>query len=565
MEQIERDLQLLSDRKAAWARLPVGTKIDYLRAAKEQLGSIAAEWVAAAGSHKGLKPGSALHGEEWMSGPWATAYALNRYIETLQAIHDRGEVRVDPRRVRTRADGHTVVDVFPNSAADRMLFSGVRAETWMRPGVTPKNLHDTTAIFYREEDHQGRLALVLGAGNIASIPPLDVLYKFVAEGAVCMLKMNPVNEYLGPLFERLFEPFVTAGFLRFAYGGADVGKYLCSHALVDEIHITGSDKTHDAIVYGDGAEGQARKQRREPVLRKPITSELGNVSPTIVVPGNWGSADFRFQAEQIATQKLHNAGFNCIASQVVVLPEAWDGTPRLLEELARVFASAEDRPAYYPGAAHRHSRMLESGSARTFGSSDATHVPRTLLRADARDEKTFREEAFCSVLVWTTLAGDPETYMRRATEFANQTLWGTLGANVVVDPHTARRYASGLDEMLAALQYGTIGVNAWTGIGYSLADVPWGAYPGHPLHDIKSGSGVVHNAFLFSQSEKSIVYAPFAPFPRSFVTGERTLLPKPPWFVTHRKASTVGERLFAFEMRRTPARLFPVIAAALAG
>lgn len=43
------------------------------------------------------------------------------------------------------------------------------------------------------------------------------------------------------------------------------------------------------------------------------------MSPTIVLPGEWTTADMKFQAEHIATQRLHNGGYNCVAAQVVVL------------------------------------------------------------------------------------------------------------------------------------------------------------------------------------------------------------------------------------------------------
>ena len=74
-----------------------------------------------------------------------------------------------------------------------------------------------------------------------------------------------------------------AGYLAVCYGGADVGAYLVEHPLIDEIHITGSDKTHDMMVWGPpGPEREERKRKKEPKLKKEITSELGNVSPVIV-------------------------------------------------------------------------------------------------------------------------------------------------------------------------------------------------------------------------------------------------------------------------------------------
>jgi len=35
-------------------------------------------------------------------------------------------------------------------------------------------------------------------------------------------QMSPVNEYVGPLLEEVFHPFVKEGFLTFAYGGLEV-------------------------------------------------------------------------------------------------------------------------------------------------------------------------------------------------------------------------------------------------------------------------------------------------------------------------------------------------------
>ena len=152
----------------------------------------------------------------------------------------------------------------------------------------------------------GKIALVLGAGNANSIASLDMLYRLIAHGQVVLLKLNPVNEYLGPILEKIFEPFVSAGYIQFVYGSADVGHYLVHHPEISEIHITGSSHTHDAIVFGMGEEGERNKKLHNQILNKPITSELGGISPVIVVPGNWSDADIRFQAERIVTMKMHN-------------------------------------------------------------------------------------------------------------------------------------------------------------------------------------------------------------------------------------------------------------------
>ena len=536
--EIEQSLIELREGAKRWVALRTAAKAELLIATRQSVYDQASRWAQAAIEAKGLG-GTPLAGEEWVSGPWALLYALNRYIRTMHDLAREGAPHIDASRVHERADGQVTVDVFPNAFYDRLLLSGVRAQVWMQPGVTRDNLKSTMAVWYRQSAPQPRVALVLGAGNIASIPPLDVLYKLIADGAVCVLKMNPVNEYLGPIFEDALKPLVDGGFLRFAYGGAEVGKQLCNHPLVDEIHITGSDRTFNAIVAGG--------------VTKPITAELGNVSPTIVVPGPWTDADFRFQAEQIVTQKLHNDGFNCIASQVLVLPRDWDGTPKLIAQIEAVMREVLDRPAYYPGASERCERLATGHATERYGRSDQGYTPRTIVRVDASSEDpNFEIEAFASVLAITTLPGDAPTFLHDAVTFANDRLWGTLGANLVVHPTTMSAYASDLDAAIAALRYGCVAVNAWTGVGFLLTETTWGAYPGHTIDDVRSGIGVVHNSYLFDRAQKSVVWAPFAPFPRSFFGYGGTLLPKPPWFVTNRLADKIGQALIDFEMRQTP-------------
>jgi aldehyde dehydrogenase (NAD(P)+) len=568
-EALTRELATLASQKQAWATLPVSKKIELLRQVKRATLDVADRWVAAAVRAKGIPDGSPLVGEEWSSGPWAILYAITQYVNTLEAIAKRGRAHIAKSAVRRAPNGQVLVDVFPSSIYDRLLLSGVTAEVWMQPGVTPENLDDHVAGFYRQKNADGKVALVLGAGNIASIGPLDVLYKLVAEGQVCMLKMNPVNEYLGPFLEEAFRPLVIPGFVRIAYGGADIGAWLSNHALVEEIHMTGSTRTHDAIVFGSGSEGAARKAKDEPVNRRRVTSELGNVSPTIVVPGPWSAADLQFQAEHIATQKMHNGGFNCVAAQVLVLPAAWKKSQDLLDALKKTLRALPNRQAYYPGAAERQKNVMRAHPNAELLDGAADGVPRTLV-ADVPpapgDDFCFHEEAFGSVLAETRLPGaDARAFLANATAFCNDKLWGTLGANVLIHPSTMKELGADFDTAIANLRYGCIAINAWTGVGFLLAQASWGAFPGHRRNDIQSGHGVVHNALLFDRPEKSVVRAPFYPFPRGAGHGQAAILPKPPWFVTNREAHQVMRKLTYFEGSPSALRLPSIFFSALRG
>ena len=316
-QELDSKIARLRAHAQSWATLPLREKIAMGRRLRERTGDVGERQVEAATRAKQLPPSSPLVGEEWLGGPLITIRTLRFTLNALEDIASGMSPQLKTGAARTRANGKVAVEVFPADKWDPLLFKDFRAEVWMQEGVTLNNLADTMGVFYKEEHPEGKVALVLGAGNVASIGPLDVIYKLYAEGQVCILKMNPVNDYLGPFIEESFREFIDRGFLEVVYGGADVGQYLCQHEGVDEIHITGSDKTHDAIVYGVGEEGERRKAADERVNDRRITSELGNVSPIIVVPGSWSEGDLKFHAENIATQLANNGAFNCNAGRVV--------------------------------------------------------------------------------------------------------------------------------------------------------------------------------------------------------------------------------------------------------
>ncbi len=68
---------------------------------------------------------------------------------------------------------------------------------------------------------------------------MDVLHMLLAEDCTCLLKMNPVNDYQGPVVERLLAPLVAGGYVQLVYGGAAVGKHVVHHPDVARVHLTG--------------------------------------------------------------------------------------------------------------------------------------------------------------------------------------------------------------------------------------------------------------------------------------------------------------------------------------
>lgn len=543
MDESELDdkLERLDAHRQEWAQLELDRKIELLDDFIDRTLETADDQVEEALDHEGIEPGTPAEGEEWLSGPVASLRTARTLKSTLESIDSSGAPPIGDSEIRERPDGQVAVEVFPRELYDRLLFNGFSAEIWLDPDIEREEFDDHVASFYDRDEPEGGLSLVLGAGNVASIPPLDALHKLYAAGRVAIIKLNPVNDYLGPFLEERFRSFIDAGFVEIAYGGADVGAYLTEHDLVDDIHITGSDATHDAIVFGTGEEGEERKEQNDPKLDKPITSELGNISPVIAVPGPWSERDIQFHAENIATQLANNAGFNCNAVRVLVTPEEWDRRDALLDAIESTFEDLDTRDAYYPGAHERFERFIESHDDTSIlgDPDDDAELPYAILRnvdPEEADHPAFNDEAWCTVMAETRLPGDdPAEFLRNAVDFCNDVLWGTLNASMIVHPETRRDLGIVVNEAIDDLEYGSVVLNHWPALSYALGVTAWGGAPGSPLDDIQSGRGWVHNTLLLDAPQKSVVEGPF------------TIQPKPPWFATNEAGHEISEYLANFE------------------
>lgn len=547
VEQAETIATRLHQRKDAWLNVSSLDRIAYLQRCLDDVMSVATDWATAACCAKGIDPVSPLAGEEWFVGPTATIAALRSLMLALEA---KGQ----PKPVKLRTDnGQTIAQVLPANWMERLLWLGFTGEVWLQPEQVP-----TQGKVYRQKSDVGVVALVLGAGNISSIAPLDALYKLFAEDAVVLLKMNPVNAYMGEILKTAFRSLRQDGFLEIVYGGAAMGRYLCQHPLIETIHITGSHHTHDAIVWGSTAAEQAqRKATHQPLITKPITSELGCITPVIVVPGQWSEADLTFQARHIAGMVTHNASFNCAAAKVVITANGWAQRDSFLAKLRHELAQTPVRKAYYPGAWERYQAFLERYSqAIALGATTPDTIPWTVIPAvPARaGECALTQEAFCGVLAEVTLpATDAAAFLVQAIAVVNEQVWGNLSCTLLVDPLTEQQLGTIMEDAIAQLRYGAIGINVWSAVLFSIPAFSWGAFPGNSLQDITSGRGVVHNAYLFDHPQKSVLRAPFR------------IVPLPIWFARHRNLLQLAKRFTHFQARPSWGRLLNVVLAALRG
>lgn len=528
LDRAVEDLRAGADR---WCRTPPAARAELLRDCLACVAPLMGEWSRLGSAAKRLPADSA---EEWFAGPVPVVAHLRSLAESLDRIAVDGRPPMGSG-IRARSDGRLEIAVHPASIMDRLVTSGVRAHVLLQQDVDVDAALEAQAAHY-QGSAQPAVAVVLGAGNVSSLPITDVVTLLFNEGRVCVLKMNPVNEWFGPLLERALSPLIEAGLLRVVYGGADAGAYLTRHPGVDWIHVTGSAATHDQLLWGPPGHDHDRRRRGElpPLVTVPVSAELGNITPVAVVPDVYEPAELAFQARNIATMVTNNASFNCLSARMLVTARHWPQREQFLRLVMSYLAGTPTRYAYYPGAQERFRAFSEGRATRQVGEAGPQELPWTLipdLDSTDLDDPLFRHEPFCCLLSEVPIGGrDPVEFLQLATHFMNEVLWGTLCAAIVISPRLERdpMIASALDRAVIDLRYGNVAINAWPALNVALPSLPWGGHVDGTGPVTQSGVGIVKNSLMLGRVDKGVVRAGL------------TVRPAPPWFSDNPKGKRVA-------------------------
>ena len=387
----------------------------------QNIKNIAYFWATIGADNKGIKD-TIAEGEEWLGGPFASTIALQYYIEYL---------KTDSSTISEENIDHNKIHVFPNKSIEKLLFPFIKAEVHFHKNMSNADILSARGFGNRLGFKKG-ITLILGAGNVSSIPLLDTIFDMVVNRHCVLLKLNPVNEYLKPVFEQVFENFINKGFMIVTTGNVDVSSYMTQHQGVTNMHLTGSDITYENIVYGSTlAEKDKGKKTLPKVNKKPFTTELGNVTPFIIHPGTWSSSEIKYQARKIVTAKLNNNGFNCIAAQVVVLPKGWKHTNKLVSAIKNQLSKEKDRLAYYPKSSETLNSLKES--EHITQENDLTCSTPHLTKDLELNDYFEQNEVWSSTLFFKYIEySDESDFVEKSINYVNNQVWGNLGAAVLI-------------------------------------------------------------------------------------------------------------------------------------
>lgn len=133
-----------------------------------------------------------------------------------------------------------------------------------------------------------------------------------------------------------------------------------------------------------------------------------------------------------------------------------------------------------------------------------------LIPGVGEDDFAVHNEAFCQIFSEVPLDTENETgdFLRKATDFCNNTLLGSLGCMVLIDNDTYDSHEEQVHQAIQELNYGGISVNNIPPNIWLNPYLTWGGC-GETTKDFVSGVGNFGNGFNFDNIVKSVIIDKF--------------------------------------------------------
>ena len=201
------------------------TNIELLRQTTDSCYHATEELLEATAKFKGLyEPGK---GEERIA--WSlTVQVASELRQTFEAMAS-GKPRA-PATKEKHSSGRMYHTVFPKTNYEHALFAAHQQEVWFAPGETPHQ-----KMF--DEMPEPEVLVLLASGNQMPQVGGDILHVVFAENAICVCKLNPVNDYLYEGLCKAFKPLLDNGLLFLVNGGIDISQALIWAKTIKGIHM----------------------------------------------------------------------------------------------------------------------------------------------------------------------------------------------------------------------------------------------------------------------------------------------------------------------------------------
>lgn len=544
-------LEEVASKKEEWATLPISEKVELLKEIVSIINKKGYDDFKAMGEEASKMMGipvETFEGQMEVSGQALLFITqikgeLEAFVE-LFTLRSKGMEKAPKKmlnlKMRKAANGQICISTFPLFAKDSTTIASIcTGEAWMNADAVKDESDVRPYSFDKFEARSGGVTVILGAGNQGFLSVSDVIHSLFIKNCVVYLKHHPLRAYLDPVVRSIFAPLIERKYMDTEFHSTvERSEKLVHHPLVTAVHLTGGKGAHDAIVWGsDPKERAINMKNNTPKLKATMTSELGAVSPWIVVPGEYSEKELVTQAKMLAFFIHSNASCNCNSPKMVCISDSWKQKEAFLNILDGELRKNCLPVAYYPGVEGRwqtfrekYPEATEIHSTSGLGIEErqlkaSLGAPKPLLlpflkiekrvnlstdagRKAANDEYAFNNEPFAPVYTIANLENTEslDSFCTTVAKFCNDYLFGSLSGSISVAP--AAESKPEFEMMIGSLQYGALSINTWAGLCYCPPGGGWGAFPGESLDDVESGIGQVHNMLFLPHFEKFVMRAP---------------------------------------------------------
>ena len=305
----------------------IGQKLKALQKVRRLMATYMEAWVNESNTHKYFAGEQC--GEEWIIGA-VIIRQIDMYIMSLKEIRKYGTLKLNFDMEYDRI----VIRTYPRTERDEKCSRGISAKTYIKKGMSPFNLRVGESSVKNEKK-----TVILGAGNLSSMITQDILHYLIVEDSIVIYKFNPVNAYLKPLLEKIFEPFISLKLLTVVKGDKDAGRELISKKDVDIIHFTGSAHNYQSV--------------RETAGRKEIRAALGNITPLLIPPADWTRKELFQQASHIVFMFTNNSCLNCATPRILITQKNWKHRETLLATIQHILSvKAQQEKLFFNNTTH---------------------------------------------------------------------------------------------------------------------------------------------------------------------------------------------------------------------
>lgn len=531
---VNTKLNTLRSHAETWAALCPSERLEYLGKVKRALQRLnvyawCVESAKIQGWDLGTKYGQNIAAMETQTMATLIKAHVDALIATYSDLVEGGDTyaSIGPVRQNLRVESHDALNPPRTSVhVPRSLgewASGASLDIWLQEHAS--NPCDSPPAI---NNNAGKVCVILGGGSQSYLAVTDVLHQLFVEGTASLLKHHHVRAFSYAPIGQLFQSLIEDGFLDHVVCEPLITRRLAADPRVDMLHITGSKTSHDAIL----------RFLRENKQEKIITSQLGCVTPWIVVPGGslWSSSELEAQAKALVSGIVRQQSCNCYSPKLIIVDADWPQKETFLTELRIALAMAPQPPAYYPGTRERYDTVIAAYENREDAELEFVESPeqeglnsdftregdprnplQVLLITHKVNMRSFQRapaytmEPFAPIVTICEIQdgmNNEDKFLRLATRFVNNHVYGTLSCTLIVHPSLANNEA--VEKAIDELRYGCICVNGSTAAMYAAPNGVWGAHPSDGSIDlVKSGKGFVHNCLLIDKIDKAVLRLSF--------------------------------------------------------